>query len=669
MVIGPRMPRPLTVTTAALVALSARAGAQTSAPDTPAEVVVEGAPLHPQRGRKDASLAATVVRRDRLQAPGLSAVGALRGTPGLVATELGGAGSPGTVSVRGASAAQTPVYLAGVRLNDAVTGSVDLARIPIWFLERIEVYRGNAPIEADRLGMGGAIFLEPRLPGAARLELGALAGSYGTVGAQAISSAGDAADGVVAGVGLGRAQNDYRYRDGRGTLFFTNDDTSEQRERIDASWFDAWMHARRRLGRVQLGLIANHGTLERGAQRNASLSLHKAREETARQLVVFSTRTPFGARDEWFETKSSALLTEAVYRDPARELAVGGTRVEVRGTRVDHALASRVRLGESWLLRPMLALATERLVRREARDGDEPDEPALVAQQLDFRPLLASDLALAGTPLVLRAVLALECSSGSSLAPSFCATAEPTGRVGPTLITGSWVAFANAGRSVRHPALGERFGVSPLLHGNPTLRVEKGLNFDAGLRYDHRGGVPFWLDAVAFVRFARDGIRPLRTAQRYLTPQNVDSQRFLGLELASGVTPVAGVRADVAVTMLDARDTSASRTLRNDVLPFLPRLTFTPSLTLEHAFETAVLDELRWTTRYGYQANRYADRAGAAVLPEQSNVETELDARWFDRRLTTRLRVDNVLDSVGRSDALGAPLPGRSLFVSVEVAH
>jgi iron complex outermembrane receptor protein len=663
------MLRPLALTTAALVALPAPAGAQTSAPDTPAEVVVEGAPLHPQRGRKDASLAATVVRRERLQAPGLSAVGALRGTPGLVATELGGAGSPGTVSVRGASAAQTPVYLAGVRLNDAVTGSVDLARIPIWFLERVEIYRGNAPIEADRLGMGGAIFLEPRLPGPARLELGALAGSYGTVGAQAVTSAGDAADGVVAGLGLGRAQNDYRYRDGRGTLFFRNDDKIEQREQIDASWFDAWMHARRRLGDAQLGLIANHGTLERGAQRNASLSHHKAREETARQLVVFSARTPFGARDEWLETKSSALMTQAVYRDPARELAFGATRLEVRGARADHALASRMRLGESWLLRPMLTLGIERLERRDTRDDVEPDEPALVAQQIEFRPLLASDVAIAGTPLVLRAVLGLECGSGSSRAPSFCATAEPTGRVGPTVLWGSWAVFANAGRYVRHPTLGERFGVSPLLHGNPTLRVEKGLNFDAGVRYDHRSSVPFWLDAVGFVRFARDGIRPLPTAQRYLVPENVDSQRFLGLELASGVTPVAGVRVDVAVTLLDARDTSASRTLANDVLPFLPRLTFTPSLTLDHVFETTVLDELRWTTRYGYQANRYADRAGAAVLPEQSNVETELDVRWLERRLATRLRVDNVLDSSGRSDALGAPLAGRSFFVSIEVAH
>ena len=62
------------------------------------------------------------------------------------------------------TAAETPVYLAGVRINDDVAGAADLSTLPLWLIDRVEIYRGNAPLEADRFGIGGAIFFEPLRP-------------------------------------------------------------------------------------------------------------------------------------------------------------------------------------------------------------------------------------------------------------------------------------------------------------------------------------------------------------------------------------------------------------------------------------------------------------------------------------------------------------------------
>lgn len=639
------------------------------APSSPAvEVVVEGERRHPQRGPKDASVAATVVTRDRLQAPGLSAVGALRGTPGLVPTELGGAGSPGTVSLRGASPSQTPIHLAGVRLNDEVSGSVDLGRIPVWFIDRIEVYRGNAPVESDRLGMGGAIFIEPRRPDGQKFELSLLLGSYGSLGASAVSSAGDASDGVVAGVGLGRAENDYPFQDAAGTHFIPDDDTVRRRSRIDAEWLDAWVHARRRIGHTQLALVANHGELERGAQRNESLPVRAAREETSRDLLALTTRTPLPDGEQWLQTESSVLRSRAVYRDRLRELNLGSTLTEVTGTRVDHSLGMRIQPLGNWLIRPTLSFGVERMVRRETREEVAPDEPVLVAHRIDVRPLLGVDASVPRTPLVARLVLALECTSGGLTELELCGSAEPVGRFGPTLFLGPFVAYANVGRYVRTPTLGERFGVSPLLRGNPSLAPERGLNFDLGLRYDHERSVPFWVDAVGFARFADDIVEYVRT-QRFVVPQNRARGRYLGLEFAGGVAPLPGVRLDLNLSFVDARDTSPSRVLINDILTLQPRMSAAPALTLEQSFDTLHLEHVALIGRYVYQSNRYAAPAGNALLPEQGSLELQLDAFWLKRQLATRLRFDNALNEQPRLDALGAPLPGRSVYLNIELSH
>ena len=69
-----------------------------------------------------------------------------------------------TAAVRGATALDTPVYLAGVRLNDDVGGTADLSLVPLWLIHHVEIYRGHAPLHADRLAPGGAICFSASAP-------------------------------------------------------------------------------------------------------------------------------------------------------------------------------------------------------------------------------------------------------------------------------------------------------------------------------------------------------------------------------------------------------------------------------------------------------------------------------------------------------------------------
>ena len=66
-----------------------------------------------------------------------------------------------------------------------------------------------------------------------------------------------------------------------------------------------------------------------------------------------------------------------------------------------------------------------------------------------------------------------------------------------------------------------------------------------------------------------------------------------------------------------------------------------------------------------YQSNRFVDRAGLAVVPEQYDFDADLALESHDEALALRLRVANVLDRA-RWDVVGFPLPGRSVFASAE---
>jgi len=180
-------------------------------------------------------VASSRISRERLAAPALRAADVLRGEAGVQIAESGGLGAPATASIRGATAAQTPVYLGGVRLNDQVGGVADLSTVPLWLIERVDLYRGNAPFEADELGIGGAIFFEPRRPRKSEAAAGATLGSFGTRSGFGYFALGDDKAGVLAGLSAERADNDYSFNDDRGTLFQSADDARRARSIRTAS--------------------------------------------------------------------------------------------------------------------------------------------------------------------------------------------------------------------------------------------------------------------------------------------------------------------------------------------------------------------------------------------------------------------------------------------------
>lgn len=591
----------------------------------------------------------------------MTAADALRDVPGVTVVQLGGFGASATLSLRGATSAQTPVYLGGVRINDDVGGTADLAEIPLFMIERVEVYRSHAPLGADQFGIGGAVFFEPKRP----RDEARLAGMVGSAGARSAAVyAGREHDegGVIAGAELSAADNGYAFQSGNGTAFVSSDDGKLRLSNADVHATSLWLLARETLGEAKIKLLYHHAERELGAPKLALTASRLARVSLRRDLFALTSTVPIERWRGGVELTTSGVASETELDDPASELGLSAKRTTTPGTRLEQSVVARQSFG-GLRLSEQLLVSEERLRRLES-SGNEASE-RVNAERLAARAALSFELDLAW-PLKAEGTLAWSCvGTAVSEVPS-CADHAPNGRLGLSARHAGYELYANAGRYQRPPTLTELYGASLLLRGNPHLESELGTTFEAGARYqwlDRARRRIAWVDAAGFARFSEQLVSYVRAAQGYLIPVNSRRSRTLGSELTLGLSPLRFLNAEGSLSLLDPRDTSSDRETKNDILP-LSRLTLCGLVSLQGELDREWLSLATFGVRVWHQSSRYVDPAGLGVIPEQTSFDLEASATTL-RALTARARIANLF-STRRFDSVGFVLPGRSLFVSVE---
>ena len=632
------------------------AGRASAEPET--EVLVAGHKA--TRPTREPTLAASRIDPSELTRPGANAAAVLSHVPGVQISESGAASDLATASVRGATSAQTPVYLAGIRLNDDVTGSVNLSLIPLWMLSRAEVYRGNAPADADRLGIGGAVYFEPRVPRSNRVLVGAEVGSFGERAAWLGGEVAGRDSAALVAFRTAGAQNDYPYLDNAGTTN-ASDDTVRARPNADFSEREAWAVARTSLGArgARLTTVFNAFEREQGVTGLAAVPALSARAESARVLAGLSARVPCGSSPGCeIVLTSQAVSARSRTSDARRELALLAARIDSRGTR----LAEGVRVAlEGPLLRVLVGANVE--LERLALDGGT----ALRANRDTVAGRVALGASLgASTDVSGLAVATCDMTRGPKQSQS-CADLTPEARVGLRQRLGPFDLRTNLGRYARVPTLGELYGVSALVRGSSALVSEQGVAWDVGARCEAPLG-PVWayLDVFGFARRVSDMIAYRRSSLGAVQPYNVGRARVLGAELEAGASWAEHARAALALTVLDPRDVTATRNLSNDLIPYQSR--FFGSLFVEGfvAPDWWPLRRAGLDARLSHRSARLADPAGLLVLPAATSLDLGATLAFGQaQRVLLRAALDDVFDA-RRFDFIGYPVPGRSLHVSAE---
>jgi vitamin B12 transporter len=631
-----------------------------------AEVVVRGDALRDPVGPRDPAVASSVVTRDRLVEPGLEAQDILRTQPGVAVTESGGYGAPATAAVRGATAEDMPVYLAGVRLNDDVGGTADLSLVPLWLIDRIEIYRGNAPLDADRLAPGGAIFFEPRRPTDEAGGVGYSGGSWGSCKGWAYAGARSGPVAVLAGVSADHATNRYPFIDDHGTLFEPANDTIATRQNADETTLEGWSLARVDLGAgATLDVLANAITREQGVPSLGLVQTRMSRERADRGLVGLAATVPLGHEGRaTLDAKTALIVGSTAISDPLLELPLQIRELHIIGRRVEQTIGATVDVTDALRIRPMATVAHEGIER-------DPDDIPLAQAHREFARVALGAEERVSDMLRLHALASAECHHTGAIPDEVCDVLAPTGRLGAELGTRRLRLLVNAGRYVRVPTLGEVFGVSGTVRGNPGLTPETGATGDVGVRAQTARGVVLdgaYVDAFVFARWADRLIAYERSGPAFVTPYNVGAARVLGAEVLTGLALTPIVRIEVAATALDPRDTSPGRTTVNDILPFRSRFIAAPRVRADWKRRSRHgVSGVGGEVRGLYQSSRYVDPAGLGVIGQQATVDVEGDVSFFDGLLTIRGRVADLFDAT-RTDIIGYPLPGRSLYAGAEAS-
>ena len=634
-------------------ALSARAEPET-------EVVVPG--HKSTRPARESTLAGTLIDASELSRPGANAAAVLAHVPGVQVSETGAASDLATASVRGATSAQTPVYLAGVRLNDDLTGTADLSLIPLWMLGRAEVFRGNAPASADRLGIGGAVYFEPRVPRKNRLLAGAQVGSFGQRAGWLGAEVAQGRDAALVAFRSAHAQNDYPYLDNAGTSD-PNDDRQRSRPNADSSERDAWAIGRTGLGRrgARLTTVFNAFDREQGVTGLAAVPALMARAASTRLLAGMTAQVPCSSDSGCEVVLTSQAIAARTRLTDAQELGLLVPRLDAHGTRF--AESARVSLVRG-IFRALLGANLE--FERLSLDGGG---TALRARRSTSSGRVALSAALSpNSELSSLVVLTCDRTSGPSQTRS-CADLTPEARLGVRQRWGAFELRSNLGRYVRVPTLGELYGISAAVRGSSALVLEKGLAWDVGARWEAGLG-PVWayLDVFGFVRRVSDMIAYRRASVGSVQPFNVRSVQVLGAELEAGAQFAQHARAALAVTVLDPRETSAERSLRNDLIPYQSRLV--GSLFVEGFLAPGfrALRRIGLDARLSHRGSRFADPAGLLVLPSSTTLDLGASLRvGREHELSLRAALDDAFDS-RHFDFIGYPVPGRRFSCSAEAA-
>jgi vitamin B12 transporter len=625
------------------------------------EVLVPGSAVE-RHANSDATAASTVLRRSDLQSPGATAAALLTRVPGVQTQQTGSGSDLSTASIRGTSSAQTPVYLAGIRLNDDLSGTADLSTIPLWMLDRVEIYRGNAPANAELLGIGGAVMFEPRYPHGEQARAGVGWGSWGQRTAHVALGTGSGKVQTLMALRHESARNDYGYRDNAGTAFTTADDSWKTRVNADQTTTDWWTVSRLATGGSgNVLFLANVFDREQGVPGLLAIANKQTRAHVRRELAGVSGRTeiPCSARVRCqLRSATSFQWASTVLTELTPDFGLGASTVATDSRRVSQLTQFSWPLADDWLLVPSANMSAETL------DVSRPSSTPLDAKRLEgtfgasaqWSPV--RNLNLLGIARV--NVEATRAASEDIVRRS------PTGRFGTVIrVAPGLKLLGNLGYYDRVPTLGELYGTSAGVLGNSALKAEHGLNRDLGASYGFRTRkVAFSVETFAFQQDLSNLVAWKKSSFAQIVPYNVGRARLLGLENYLALDLFSVIHLESATTLLDPRDTTPGRTQKNDILPFRSRLVTDARLELHTRAPSRGLhlERASVSLRCSHRGSRYQDATGLINIPHSTTFDLEAGVSLSNAPLSFRAVLYNLFNQQ-RFDFVGYPLPPRTLAI------
>lgn len=636
------------------------------AEDTLPVIVVESAPINTASdiNPTQATGPVRVLDQPSIENRTGTAADVLGGQTGIQIRQSGGLGSAASISIRGSTSRQVQVILDGMLLNDPVTGGVDLGKLSLADVSRIQIYPSGAPAQLPQAGIGGVVVMETLgkdIEDTTSINIGT--GSLDTYRVGLFKSGSH--DDVYYWLSVDRqtSNNDFEYPND-SDWFNPNDGDTTKRRNADyqqdavstkLGWEvtrTAKVNALLQYNRYQQGVP----TIQNWQDNDASLS-----NETFRLQLQ-------GQERGWFQGKlhsSHRLIVSDItehYDNTSGLVGLGVSDVKTDTQQLGLLNTLSVLLGNHTIT---LSTDTTRYdyQQDDRLDTSPRDERERIQLTGSISHAWQSDDNRLKTQVVFRQVYVRDKSS-EWLSDGAIDSAQSSDnfsswQLGLTrVIHDNWTLSGNIANNVRIPTLQELYGQQGLFIGNPDLQPEESMNYNLTLRTDQSWG---HAEATGYFRELDPTVIATYDARGVGRYSNLKAEIY-GVELDAAFTITTGWSLYGNATMQESENTDRSVKTR-----FEKRL---PGI-----YHQSFLAGSRWRFRpfqvdlfYQVDDELYYDSANIleADARKTLNATVQWQRIWADRSMTeARLEVRNITNQIYQ-DFNRFPGPGRSWFINIK---
>ena len=507
---------------------------------------------------------ATVIDRSSFEHRFVELTNLLNEQPSIQTLTTGGTGSDSSASIRGSTGKQVNVFVDGILLSSALSGSANLAMIPSSIIEAIEIYPDYTPVQLSDANLAGAINIRSRSPhhlSGNGGKVGISYGSYGTKQADASYWGGSHDTHVIAAASTTKADNDYHVN----YDLFPNltAGTSHSRQNNAFERADGFTRIRHDINdslilqtmlnytnsENEIPTIQNKSgpaaTFHNDSQR-ASIGLESAYDNHNWGTRLYGNRTNNTFKDIF---QSIALQPQHIEQ---QEDTFGGN-VYYEGDVSHHTLTASIDGSDTTINKENhLGLRDSIDARRKKLTTAFSDVWQIIDSVSVYnliRGYHIEDNTDAGTSSF---------SAGCASNNARCLSSKHNEISFQTGFSFSfaryWKIKSNIGRLLRIPTLAEKYGELGNYIGDPDLQPETSKSFDSGILFSNKS---FSSELVAYYRHIDDGIYVAYDARGVGHPSNISSSEIKGIEFSGHWSINDAFSLDMSGYAMDSENLSA----------------------------------------------------------------------------------------------------------------
>lgn len=611
-----------------------------------------------------------VIKAEDYEGKGKSLPDIISETSGIQTRKFGGVGSFQTVSIRGMSGSKVLVYIDHVLLNNGDGGAVDLAKINMDQIDRIEIYKGITPAEFGGNSVGGVIHLISKT--ANRTSSFSAHSSYGSYATaeHSVSYTKPFNENLslLANLSYLGSDNDFEYLDRNYTEHNTQDDFWTTRQNAKY-WAIDGMYKLTHTSKTGRSTISiSHAQNEGGNPGTESKVTYTAGYSSNTER--FALNTEYNAlpmigsvlewnaslgreqpESHWSDIDNLGYTIGKGYVSMGTKLYTMQTDVHLRNLNLKNQSLHTGILFDGGVLVPVSKNAeglNESWInhRQTYTSVAEINSQWLksVSTTVGYHHSLIADHTEGGISYFGNDVIA---SSGIHQYPAI--------RMGVFYQPLNWLNFyGNAASYYKHPGLMEIYGGKGGVLANFDLKAENGTNVELGVRLHHHS---HYLEGTIFQNNSENAIAYIQSAH-LIKPTNLAATRNRGIETNMYIDVLSWLQSESHLTWQEPLDVS-NLSYRNKMILNEPKLAFNQKIKIGPSNE-------RYQLEYGisYTSMLYRDQANTQEIPANFIHDMFLKYKVYGGlELTGSIR--NLMDHYYEDVYAAYPYPGRQYFVGL----